>query len=165
MLHTDMEQVVTGIVQWKLRDEDRRRAIGLPRSPADAAREQRELAAATETLREAILLRNYDVVRDPIQHMLGKLGIEVQEGTEAWQELAHETTRALMDTTEEIARRDRGEFQAPSVYFQSVRNAECSQSGFAKTGPICPQPQKLQSHRILNAPRRGIGQAGIYTFE
>lgn len=155
MLHTDMEQVVTGIVQWKLRDEDRRRAIGLPRSPADAAREQRELAAATETLREAILLRNYDVVRDPIQYMLGKLGIEVQEGTEAWQELAHETTRALMDTTEEIARRDRGEFQAPSVYFQSVRNAECSQSGFAKTGPIYPQPQKIQSHRILNVPTEG----------
>ncbi|WP_168176856.1 tyrosine-type recombinase/integrase [Thioclava sp. F36-7] len=161
MLHTDMEQVVTGIVQWKLRDEDRRRAIGLPRSPADAAREQRELAAATETLREAILLRNYDVVRDPIQHMLGKLGIEVQEGTEAWQELAHETTRALMDTTEEIARRDRGEFNTPSMFFRSaVRGADESphvdrspEHSAALERLLAIQPSDGTSNRITTAGR------------
>lgn len=149
MQHADFHHVITELVRWKLREEDLRRARGEMRTPSQAAQRQRELSAACETMRHAIALRDYSIVQDPIRHMLDQLGYSVEEGSAAWRELGHETARALIDTTEEIARRDRGEFDEPSVYFRSARGGDRAVS-------VRPGPAQLTpvAQDILSAPAR-----------
>ncbi len=119
----DIHTVITDLVRWNLDEADRARRFGGPRSMDAALREQARYTAATETLRQAILLRDYGALRDPIRHSLQRLGFSTEEGSDLWQEIGHEAAHALIDTTEEIARRDRGEFSERSFVFRSVQSA------------------------------------------
>lgn len=116
----DIEHVIADLVRWNLDEADKSRRFGTPRSLDSALRDQARFTAACETLRQAILLRDYSAIREPVRHALGRLGISIEEGSPVWQQIGHEAAHALIDTTEEIARRDRGEFASTSVFFRSA---------------------------------------------
>lgn len=122
MQPTELHQVISRLVRWKLDEADTSRRLGLPRCVQTARREQ-ERYAACDTLRRAILLRNYEALREPIRYALDQLGLQVAEASPDWQQIGHEAAHALLDATKEISRRDRGEFDQPSAYFRAARHS------------------------------------------
>ena len=68
-----------------------------------------------EVLGEALVLRNRDVARQPLQQVLHHLGVEVDEAETDYQRLAMRALRVMFDSSVESMRRDQGIFDGPRL--------------------------------------------------
>ena len=114
------EAMLCDLVRFEIAAADQARAFAPYRPLAVAEAEARREAALQATLRQAIYLRDREIARRPLRAVAERLGVPLDEADPDWQWLAMEATRVLLDVSEERARRDRGEFDAPSAVFRSV---------------------------------------------
>lgn len=123
-----MERVLTELVRFEIAASDHARAIA-PERPREGAQQalQREHALQA-TMRDALLLRNREVAREPVRAAAERLGVQVSEDNSDWVTLAYEATRVLLDLSVERSKRDQGVFTAPSRFFEVALKADSALS-------------------------------------
>jgi integrase len=139
----DMEQLLTELCRFEIEVADLARETAPSRSPETAAFEEACAAAALATLREAIRLRDREIVRAPLQAVAARLGLVLDESDPDWARLAMQAMRALLEAREENLRRDRGEFGPRPVFVH--RALACLEPETVDVSPVPPQP--LAHHR------------------
>jgi hypothetical protein len=107
------ERIITELARFEIAAADATRARAPARSRLDAELAFQREAAYREVLRDAYLLRDREVAREPIRAACARLGVSVAEDTDDWRALADSVTRALIEVSEIRERRDRGLFDAP----------------------------------------------------
>ncbi len=135
-----MERLLVELCRFLIEVADLAREGAPMRTPEIAAHEAECAAAAVDTIRQAIVLRDREIARDPLRQVAARLGIELEEEDPDWQRLAFRALRVMLDVEEENARRDRGVFNGPSAAFRAFQDAD---RGSARVRP----------QTILTAPR------------
>lgn len=116
--------LLTSLAKFLVEAAHYARALAGPQSAESARAAIQQEAAVQESLREAFVLRDFSVARDPLKRVAEKLGIQLPEwNTESAKLLAYEATRILLNASEERARCARGDFLTPSPYFNSAMSA------------------------------------------
>jgi len=115
-----MVQIINEIVRFEIAATDYARSVAPERTYAEAELTVRREHALQETLREALFLNNRDAAREPIRDAANRLGVQIDETTNDWMALAHETTRVMMDLSKERAQRAQGVFSSPSRFFETA---------------------------------------------
>ena len=137
----EMNRLLDALCRFEIEVAELARESAPARTPETAAYEEACAAAALATLREAIRLRDREIVRAPLQAVVTRLGLVLDEGDPDWARLAMKALRALLEVREETIRRDRGEF-SPRPVFVHRALAELEPTGIA-TAPVHPQPLPL----------------------
>jgi hypothetical protein len=123
-----MQTLLTELVRFEIAAFEQGRAMSGPRSLLQAELASKREIAQQETLREAIFLRDWNVARAPLAFVATRLGVDLPDTMEAWNTLAIEATRVLINISEERARRDRGDYDGPSVFFRHASNLDLPHS-------------------------------------
>jgi len=105
-----IERVVLSLARFELDVREDLRALAPPRGPAEVEAALRLEAATRETLRAALVYNDYAAVRTPVASTLGRLGVEVREESPCWRALARAAARALIEVSDENARREQGRY-------------------------------------------------------
>jgi len=123
-----MERVLTELVRFEIAASDHARAIAPERSREEAQMAAQRELALQGTLREALLLRNREVARAPVQAAAARLGVNINDNEENWMVIAYEATRVLLDLSVERSKRDQGVFTAPSHFFEAAMKEDTAPS-------------------------------------
>lgn len=115
------ERILVDMARFLIESFDRQRGLAPTRSLAMAEEELRQEQAWRASLRQALLCRDRDAVRQPLRDTATRLGITLDEDGPDWLSLAIEATRLLVDVSEECERRNRGDFAETSIWFRSAR--------------------------------------------
>ena len=115
-----MERVLSELVRFEIAAADHARAIAPERTREEAQQALQREDALQATLRDALLLRNREVAKQPVRAAAKRLGVQVPEDSNDWLALAYEATRVLLDLSVERSRRDQGIFTAPSRFFSKA---------------------------------------------
>lgn len=115
------EKILVDMARFLIESFDRQRALAPTRTLAMAEEELRQEQAWRASLRQALLCRDREAVRQPLRDTAARLGITLDEDGPDWLSLAIEATRLLVDVSEECERRDRGDFAETSIWFRSAR--------------------------------------------
>ena len=145
-----MERVLTELVRFEIAASDNARAIAPERTREEAQQAIQREHALQATLRDALLLRNREVAREPVRAAAERLGVQVSEDNSDWMALAYEATRVLLDLSMERSRRDQGVFSEPSRFFQSAMAPE------APSAPVVHHAQPM-------VPAAPVGPASAVT--
>lgn len=137
----EMNSLLDALCRFEIEVAELARESAPARTPETAAYEEACAAAALATLREAIRLRDREIVRAPLQAVATRLGLVLDEGDPDWARLAMKALRALLEVREETIRRDRGEF-GPRPVFVHRAIADLEPTGIA-TPQVHPQPLPL----------------------
>jgi hypothetical protein len=119
-----MERVLTELVRFEIAASDHARAIAPERTREEAQMAAQRELALQDTLREALLLRNREVARAPVQAAAARLGVNINENEENWMVIAYEATRVLLDLSVERSQRDQGVFSDRSRFFETAMKAD-----------------------------------------
>ena len=119
-----MERVLTELVRFEIAASDYARAIAPERTREEAQMAAQRELALQDTLREALLLRNREVARAPVQAAAARLGVNINENEENWMVIAYEATRVLLDLSVERSQRDQGVFSDRSRFFETAMKAD-----------------------------------------
>lgn len=123
-----MERVLTELVRFEIVASDHARAIAPERTREEAQQALQREHALQATLRDALLLRNREVAREPVRAAAERLGVQVSEDNSDWVALAYEATRVLLDLSVERAQRDQGVFSGRSRFFETAMKADAAPS-------------------------------------
>lgn len=121
-----MERVLTELVRFEIAASDHARAVAPERTCEEAQMAAQRELALQDTLRDALLLRNREVARAPVQAAAARLGVNINENEENWMVIAYEATRVLLDLSVERSQRDQGVFSAPSRFFEAAMKADAA---------------------------------------
>ncbi len=114
------ERLLVELCRFLIESADLAREIAPARTPDVAAYELACANAATETLRQAIALRDRDIARQPLRDLAARLGVTLDEADPDWQRLAFRALRVMLDAQQENHRRDQGIFDGPSAACQAA---------------------------------------------
>ena len=117
---SDMDTLLIGLCRFQIEAADLAREIAPTRTLEAAAYDQACAEAALGTLRQAILLRDRDPARAPLQAVAARLGIALDEADEDYPRLALRALEAMREAGDEILRRDRGEGSGPPRYLPAA---------------------------------------------
>lgn len=123
-----MERVLTELVRFEIAASDFARSFAPERTREEAQQAQQREHALQATLRDALLLRNREVAREPVRAAAERLGVKVSEDNSNWMALAYEATRVLLDLSVERSKRDHGVFTAPNHFFEAAMKAHSAPS-------------------------------------
>ena len=117
-----MERDLTELVRFEIASSDHARAIAPERTREEAQMAAQRELALQDTLREALLLRNREVARAPVQAAAARLGVNINENENEknWMVIAYEATRVLLDLSVERSQRDQGVFSGRSRFFETA---------------------------------------------
>ena len=110
--------MLESLARFEIEAFERTRALAAPRSPEAAVLDLRREAALQTTLQQAMYLGDREVARRPLQHIAAHLGLELNDADEDWTALAYEATKVLLDVSQERARRQKGIYEQPTVFFR-----------------------------------------------
>lgn len=138
---SEMENLLVGLCRFQIEAAELAREIAPARTLEVARYEQACAAAALDTLRQAILLRDREIARTPLRTVAARLGIALDEADEDWPRLAMRALRAMLEAGEENLRRDRGETTGAPRYltaaFDAPHHVPAMSAAFAMpTGPL-----------------------------
>lgn len=119
-----MERVLTELVRFEIAASDYARAVAPERTREEAQMAAQRELALQDTLREALLLRNREVARAPVQAAAARLGVNINENEENCMVIAYEATRVLLDLSVERSQRDQGVFSDRSRFFETAMKAD-----------------------------------------
>jgi integrase len=119
-----MERVLTELVRFEIAASDHARAIAPERTREEAQMAAQRELVLQDTLREALLLRNREVARAPVQAAAARLGVNINENEGNWMVIAYEATRVLLDLSVERSQRDQGVFSDRSRFFEAAMKAD-----------------------------------------
>jgi integrase len=123
-----MQRVLTELVRFEIAASDHARAIAPERTREEAQMAAQRELVLQDTLREALLLRNREVARAPVQAAAARLGVNINENEENWMALAYEATRVLLDLSVERSQRDQGVFSDRSRFFEAAMKTDVAPS-------------------------------------
>ncbi|MDV4167941.1 site-specific integrase [Rhodovulum sp. FJ3] len=123
-----MERVLTELVRFEIAASDQARAVAPERTRKEAQMAAQRELALQDTLREALLLRNREVARAPVQAAAARLGVNIMTNEENWMVIAYEATRVLLDLSVERSQRDQGVFSDRSRFFEVAMKADVAPS-------------------------------------
>lgn len=134
--------MLESLARFEIEAFERTRAVASPRSPEAAALGLRREEALQNTLRQALWLGDREVACQPLRHVAAQLGIALDEGDEDWPALAYETTKVLLDVSQERARRQQGLYDQPTVFFRraisTATAAAVPHPGIAPAAAVAP---------------------------
>ncbi|WP_417809120.1 DUF6538 domain-containing protein [Thioclava sp.] len=133
------DRLLTDLARFELECFERTRAVAPQRSAEAAAFELQREAALQETLRQAILLRDREICRQPLRHVAAELGIELDEEDPDWLSLAIRAMHVLIDISEERVRRDQGIYDGPSPIFRSAMAQMRGEAAVRRPAGAVPQ--------------------------
>jgi integrase len=116
MTSSTIARVLTELARFEIAAADQVRLSAPLRSHAEAEAAFAREAAIRETLREAFLLRDREVVRAPLLAVCRRLGVDLPGCPADWHGLADQAIRVLVEVSEAREARDRGEFDTRSGY-------------------------------------------------
>ena len=119
--------MLENLARFEIEAFERVRAVAAPRSPEAAALELQREQALQSTLREALYLGDREIARRPLHHVAAQLGLDLCNDDEDWKALAYEATKVLLDVSQERARRQKGLYDQPTVFFRRATETD----GFA----------------------------------
>jgi integrase len=120
---SDMDALLVGLCRFQIEAADLAREIAPTRTLEAATYEQACAEAALGTLRQAILLRDREPARAPLQAVAARLGIALDEADEDYPRLALRALEAMLEAGGEALRRDRGEASGPQRYLAAALSA------------------------------------------
>ena len=114
-----------------------------------------------EVLGEALVLRNRDVARQPLQQVLHHLGVEVDEAETDYQRLAMRTLRVMSTAVSNACGVIRGSSTDPGFDSGPCRGASRSLSGRALLGAADDRPALVAAPRISPHLRFPVGTFSV----
>jgi integrase len=159
-------RLLESLARFEIEAFERSRALAGPRSSEAATMELRREEALQTTLRMALHLGDREVARHPLRHVAAQLGIKLDEADEDWTVLAYETTKVLLDVSQERGRRQQGLYDPPTVFFRRaiatsgstpavpaaiVADAEVAPASFASVGAV-PAPACAAASFVKSEP-------------
>jgi hypothetical protein len=133
--HT-MESILTELCRFIIDAAEAAREIAPCRTPELAAYELACVNATIDTLRHAIVMRDRQPARGPLQEVANRLGLVLDEKDPDWQRLAFRALRFMTEAQEENLSRELGIYAGSTQY---------------RTQPYQPMAQ-LQRTAIVSAP-------------
>ena len=121
-----LRPLLTDLIRFEIAAFEKTRLSEGQRSLAAAELAAQREKAIQETLREAIFLRDWEVMRAPLEAVARRLGVAVPEGGEPWAALALEALRVGIDISQERVRRDRGVYTEQSAFFSRAMRSDVS---------------------------------------
>lgn len=143
-----MERVLTELVRFEIAASDHARAVAPERTREEAQQALQREHALQATLRDALLLCNREVAREPVRAAAEGLGVQVSEDNSDWVALAYEATRVLLDLSVERSQRDQGVFSDRSRFFDAAMKADVAPSMPAYRAD--PAPIAVQAARVAH---------------
>ncbi|MBY6169809.1 hypothetical protein KUV73_10680 [Mameliella alba] len=143
MTPAEMESLLVSLCRFQIEAADLAREMAPARTLEAAHYEQACAEAALSTLRQAVLLRDRDIARGPLQATAQRLGIELDlsDGDGDYQRLAMRALEAMIEAGEENMRRDKGQFGTGGRYLPAARPvAEPVQGAILHTAHDRPSP-------------------------
>lgn len=136
-----MEKLLVELCRFLIGAAETAREMAPLRSLETAADELACANAATDTLRQAIFLRDREMARLPLQQVAVRLGVPLDEFDPDWQRLAYRALRVMLEAHEEDLRRDQGQFDTRSQSLDQVLKP-APRLGHAPSGhlPMPPAP-------------------------
>jgi integrase len=105
---TTEERVILELMRFELDATEALRALAPVRGPAEVAAALALAAATRETLRAALVYNDYAAVRSPLAAACARLGLAVDPEAPDGRRLARRAARALIEVSDENARREQG---------------------------------------------------------
>lgn len=107
--------------------------------------------AAIATVREAILLRDLDMARDPCRQVADCPELPLDETDPDWLRLAYRALRVILDANEENFRRDHGTCSAPKAVFSRALTSHTDPRPISQVYSL-PAHTRCGGHRTTKHP-------------
>ena len=151
---TTEERVILELMRFELDATEALRALAPLRGPAEVSAALALAAATRETLRAALVYNDYAAVRSPLAAACARLGLGVDTESPDGRRLARRAAQALIEVSDENARREQGIYNESGLIAVARRRAArpaLDAAGLPAALPAVPLPAVPAAVSVLPA--------------